>query len=45
MNQAKAKWSWTNNVGGGDFLVYEDRLAVASTSRGFARGIPVTGPT
>jgi hypothetical protein len=24
MNQVKAKWSWTNNVGGGDFLVYED---------------------
>ena len=25
MNQSKAKWSWTNNVGGGDFLVYVDR--------------------
>ncbi len=24
MNQSKAKWSWTNNVGGGDFLVYVD---------------------
>ena len=24
MEQSKAKWSWTNNVGGGDFLVYED---------------------
>jgi chorismate mutase-like protein len=24
MNQKGAKWSWTNNVGGGDFLVYED---------------------
>ena len=24
MDQARAKWSWTNNVGGGDFLVYED---------------------
>jgi hypothetical protein len=22
MNQSKAKWTWTNNVGGGDFLVY-----------------------
>ena len=25
MNQPKTKWSWTNNVGGGDFLVYVDR--------------------
>ncbi len=25
MNQKGAKWSWTNNVGGGDFLVYEDQ--------------------
>jgi hypothetical protein len=24
MSQQRAKWSWTNNVGGGDFLVYED---------------------
>jgi hypothetical protein len=24
MNQSKVKWSWTNNVGGGDFLVYID---------------------
>ncbi len=24
MNQKGAKWTWTNNVGGGDFLVYED---------------------
>ena len=24
MSQNRAKWSWTNNVGGGDFLVYED---------------------
>ena len=24
MNQSKAKWTWTNNVGGGDFLVYVD---------------------
>jgi chorismate mutase-like protein len=24
MNQDRAKWTWTNNVGGGDFLVYED---------------------
>jgi hypothetical protein len=24
MNQEKAKWTWTNNVGGGDFLVYEN---------------------
>ena len=24
MDQPKAKWSWTNNVGGGDFLVYVD---------------------
>jgi hypothetical protein len=24
MNQPKTKWSWTNNVGGGDFLVYEN---------------------
>ncbi len=24
MEQSKAKWAWTNNVGGGDFLVYVD---------------------
>ena len=24
MNQDRAKWTWTNNVGGSDFLVYED---------------------
>jgi hypothetical protein len=24
MNQKQGKWTWTNNVGGGDFLVYHD---------------------
>ena len=24
MNQDRARWTWTNNVGGGDFLVYFD---------------------